>query len=102
MKRFYILKGNIARGPFTLEKLQEQQINPDDRIWCQGFHQSRRAIDVAELKALFTDNRTLSNQVNTYVDHRDGKYNALWICTLVGAAGLLVYYLYLLLILLTG
>ena len=93
MKKFYVCKGNLAKGPFTVEKLQEQHISPFDPIWCEGFSQCKRAKDISELKTIFIPNERFKNQFYSYDHQQEAKYYILGMCTMVGAGGLFIYYL---------
>ena len=101
MKKFYVCKGGLAKGPFTVEKLIENGINPSDPVWCAGFKGCKPARNVAELKMIFDDHSGGTSAVPGSAHQQDyilykrelHRYRNLLAGSLVAVGGLVIYYL---------
>jgi len=47
---FYIIKGRIKKGPFTIQKIKCKNIKKDTLVWKEGFKGWKKAEEVDELK----------------------------------------------------
>lgn len=57
-KIWYIEINSLAEGPYSIEELEsDRRINPDTRIWKEGFSKWKMIRDVPELKNLFSENK---------------------------------------------
>jgi hypothetical protein len=101
MDKFYVCKGGLAKGPFTLQKLVENGIAESDPVWCAGFKECKPASKVSELKMIFeprqrqaTTGFSVSPPQHNYVLYKkeQHKYSQLLACSLVGASALVIYY----------
>ncbi len=101
MKKFYVFKGGLAKGPFTIEKLVENGIDQSDPVWCAGFTECKPAIRVKELQMIFKSRQhqaaadfALVPRQHHYVLYKkpQSKYNVLFVCSLVAATALIIFY----------
>ncbi len=53
MTKFYICTTAIAKGPYRLHEIDTLNIDSNDLIWSDEYQESRKAIQVPELRAYF-------------------------------------------------
>lgn len=53
MTKFYICTTNIPKGPYRLHEIDTLNISTHDLIWTDDYLQSRKAIQVPELRDYF-------------------------------------------------
>ena len=56
MKKYYLHDGEEQAGPFSLEDLKQQALNPTDMVWYEGQNEWQEAASIDALSPLF--NRT--------------------------------------------
>ena len=49
---FHLIRNGKQEGPFTVEELSQQGINPDSEVWAPGMSDWMQAGDVPELTAV--------------------------------------------------
>lgn len=52
-KYFYINSNGQQVGPISMDQFENQEINKDTLVWCEGMSQWMKAGEVAELESLF-------------------------------------------------
>ncbi len=110
MKKFYLCTGNIPKGPYGVGELISHGLKETDLIWCEGFQGCKLAVDIAELKSIFTPrpkeatketsaapavkNDNVMKYIEAYTpDNPDkSKYITLFIFAGFGVLALIVYY----------
>ena len=53
MKCYYLHLGSEQQGPFSLEELQQKNIQPDTPVWKEGFSNWIKAGELNELQTIF-------------------------------------------------
>ncbi len=62
MKSYYLLDGETQLGPFSLKELKAMPLTPNSRVWDQDEKDWVRAADLKELRFLFPQANSYSNQ----------------------------------------
>lgn len=53
MKEYYFHDGSNQYGPFSIEELKQQKINPDTSIWNNKVTDWKKASQIEELSDIF-------------------------------------------------